>query len=74
MGDRDRRFREANDYAARNGYVAGLPTFHQADHGSGVVYGTFLVKPRKAEFRDARPAVRPRPPPRRVRRHRRAQP
>ncbi|MGK5556742.1 hypothetical protein ACSNOI_34550 [Actinomadura kijaniata] len=45
-------FRGANDYAARNGYAAGLPTFHQADHGAGVVYGTFLVKPGRTEFRD----------------------
>jgi hypothetical protein len=49
-------FRAANDYAVSQGYAAGLPNFHQADHGAGVVYGTFLVKQGLTVFRDV-PAV-----------------
>jgi hypothetical protein len=45
-------FRAANDYAARNGYEAAFPNFHQADHGQGVVYGTILLKPGVTEWRD----------------------
>jgi hypothetical protein len=49
-------FRGANDYAVSQGYAAGLPNFHQADYGQGVVYGTFLVKPGTVDFRDV-PAI-----------------
>ncbi len=49
-------FRAANDYAVAHGYAAGMPNFHQADYGQGLVYGTFLVKPGVTEFRDV-PAV-----------------
>jgi Lamin Tail Domain len=45
-------FRGANDYAVANGYAAGIPNFHQADYGNGVVYGTFLVKHGKTDFTD----------------------
>jgi Repeat of unknown function (DUF346) len=45
-------FRAANDYAVKQGYAAGLPDFHQADHGAGVVYGTFLIKQGMVNFRD----------------------
>lgn len=45
-------FRGANDYAASQGYAAGLPNFHQADYGQGVVYGTFLIKPGTTDFLD----------------------
>ena len=38
------RFRAVNDWAARNGYAAGFPNFHQANYGQGVVYGTILIK------------------------------
>lgn len=34
----------AHDYAVANGFLTGVPTFHQADHGQGVVYGINLVK------------------------------
>lgn len=44
--------RAANDYAARNGFAAGFPTFHQANHGAGVVYGIVLVKPGVSTWRD----------------------
>jgi hypothetical protein len=49
-------FRGANDYAVANGYAAGIPNFHQADYGNGVVYGTFLVKQGKTDFLDVRAA------------------
>ena len=41
-----------NDWAARNGLVAGFSNFHQADHGQGIVYGTILFRPGEAEWRD----------------------
>ncbi|MBP7241811.1 lamin tail domain-containing protein [Amaricoccus sp.] len=34
--------RGASDYAAANGFAAGFPTFEQADHGAGVVFGIHL--------------------------------
>ncbi len=45
-------FRGANDYAVAQGYAAGLPNFHQADYGNGVVYGIFLIHHGQTEFRD----------------------
>jgi len=44
------RFRAINDWALRNGYRAGFPNFHQADHGQGVVFGAVLL--RDAEVRN----------------------
>ena len=44
--------RAANDYAAREGFAAGFPTFHQADHGQGVVCGIVLLKPGISTWRD----------------------
>ena len=44
--------RAANDYAARNGFAAGFPTFHQANHGQGVVYGIVLFKSGNTVWRD----------------------
>lgn len=52
IGDVAAMFRAANDYAVSQGYAAGLPDFHAADYGNGVVYGTFLIKQGMAEFRD----------------------
>ncbi len=54
IADVPEMFRRANDYAVAQGYAAGLPNFHQADYGAGVVYGTFLVKSGHTEFRDVR--------------------
>jgi hypothetical protein len=52
------RFRATNDWCVRNGYFAGFPNFHQADYGSGLVYGTFLFKSNSAiEWRDIRADV-----------------
>lgn len=56
MGDWDRRFREAHDYASWHGFATAWPNFHQADYGDGVVYGTFLLPSSTAEWRDV-PAV-----------------
>ncbi|WP_123534576.1 hypothetical protein [Halosimplex salinum] len=44
--------RAANSYAQANGYAGALPTFHEADHGNGVVYGLVLYDSPSAEFRD----------------------
>ena len=45
------RFQATNAYATRNGFVGGFPNFHQADYGSGTVYGTFLLDSNAAERR-----------------------
>ena len=52
MGEWDRRFREAHDYAVWHGFATGWPNFYEADYGDGVVYGTFLLPPNTADFRD----------------------
>jgi len=44
--------RAANDYALANGFAAGVPTFHQADYGNGIVYGINLLSPSSVEWRD----------------------
>jgi hypothetical protein len=36
-------WRGAHRWAVSHGYVAGVPTFEQADHGQGVVYGVSLL-------------------------------
>jgi hypothetical protein len=46
------RFGAVNDWAYNNGYFAGFPNFHEADHGSGPVYGSILIKPEAADWRD----------------------
>ncbi len=46
------RFRATHDYAVRNGFVGGLPNFHEANNGSGIVDGTILLESRAAERRD----------------------
>jgi Lamin Tail Domain len=45
-------FRAAATYAASQGYPGAFPNCHQQDYGSGVVYGTILMKPGMAEWRD----------------------
>lgn len=42
----------AHDYAIANGFAAGFPTFHQADHGAGVVCGVMLIRPDWVSWRD----------------------
>lgn len=51
--DVGKRFRSANDYAVRNGYIGGFPNFHQQIHpDTGLVYGIMLLKSEAAEWRD----------------------
>ena len=38
--------------AGSQGFAAGVPTFHQANYGQGVVYGINLVKTGSTVFRD----------------------
>lgn len=46
------RVRQSMTWAANHGYSAGIPTFHHADHGRGIVCGTILFKPDAVTFRD----------------------
>src|SRR6266542_4223910 len=48
------RFRAVNDWATRNGYLSGFPNFHEANYGSGTVYGAILLKRGSADWRDIR--------------------
>jgi hypothetical protein len=52
LDDFEERMRRTNKYATDNGYVGGFPNFFHADHGSGIVCGTILLKPEVAEWRD----------------------
>jgi hypothetical protein len=52
IGDVRAMMTAAANYAWANGYVAAFPTFHQADHGAGVVYGVHLFPPGTADWRD----------------------
>ncbi len=46
------RFRATQDYATRNGFVGGVPTFYVANLPSNIVYGTLLIRPEAADWRD----------------------
>lgn len=48
----EERFRAVMSWADRHGYAAAFPNFHQANTGSGVVYGTVLFKEGAVEVRD----------------------
>lgn len=52
LDDIGARMRSANDYAARNGYLSGFPTFHHIDYGKGIVCGIILIKRSAGEWRD----------------------
>lgn len=52
LWDVPRLFRAANDYAVRNGYLAGFPNCHQTDYGAGQVFGVHLIKHGAGEWRD----------------------
>jgi hypothetical protein len=52
LDDIGARFRATQDYATRQGFVGGFPTFFHADRGNGIVCGTILMKPGSAEWRD----------------------
>ncbi len=42
----------AHDYAVANGFLTAIPTFHQQDHGQGVVYGLNMIRPGYADWQD----------------------
>jgi hypothetical protein len=44
-------FRGAQVAARNRGYAAGIPTFHEADYGSGLVYGVQLLPAANVEIR-----------------------
>lgn len=46
------RMTSANDYAFRNGFLGGFPTFYHADYGRGIVCGIVLIKRSAGEWRD----------------------
>lgn len=46
------RMTSANDYAFRNGFLGGFPTFFHADYGKGIVCGIILIKKEAGEWRD----------------------
>lgn len=50
----DRWFTGASDYAARHGFVAGMPNGHSAKNGGTWVCGVFLFPSGTAEWRDIR--------------------
>lgn len=65
-----RWFTGASDYAAKHGYVAGMPNGHYANYDNRYVCGVFLFPHGKAEWRDIRGRelglpdyVPPQPPP-----------
>ncbi len=53
------RMRSAHDYATRNGFVGGYPTFYHADYGKGIVCGIVLIKKSAGEWRDVVTAAGP---------------
>jgi len=46
------RVRQSMTWASNHGYAAGIPTFHHANHRSGMVCGTILFKAGSTEFND----------------------
>jgi hypothetical protein len=48
----DSRFRAVNDWASAHSYIGGFPNFHEANYGSGTVYGCVLIKRAAADWRD----------------------
>jgi hypothetical protein len=60
LNDIGARMRSANDYAFRNGFLGGFPTFFHADYGKGIVCGIILIKKEAGEWRDVVIAEGPR--------------
>lgn len=52
LNDIRARMTTANDYAFRNGFLGGFPTFFHADYGKGIVCGIVLIKKSAGEWRD----------------------
>lgn len=46
------RFRKVHDFAVEEGFVGAFPNFHQAEYDVGVVFGSTLLKPGFAIWRD----------------------
>lgn len=46
------RFRTVHDYTYNKGFVGGIPNFHEANYGQGIVYGCLPLKGDIAEWRD----------------------
>jgi len=52
LDDFSLRMRATQDYAGRNGFVGGFPTYFHADYGNGIVCGTTLLTAEVAEWHD----------------------
>lgn len=52
LNDFGARMRATQDFASRNGFLAGFPTFFHADYGKGTVCGTVLIGNAGADWRD----------------------
>lgn len=50
VDDFEGRIKAVNVYAKNNGFVGAMPTFHHANSGNGIVFGTMLFKSNAAEF------------------------
>lgn len=46
------RFRQTNDYSVQTGFFGGFPNMHEANYGTGIVYGTILLHKGTADWRD----------------------
>lgn len=46
------RLTSAHDFAKTQGHAHGFPTFHEANHGAGVVYGTYLLTSAAVTWQD----------------------
>lgn len=44
--------RAVNRWAVAQGHIGAIPTFEQADHGTGVVLGVLILRPGVAQWRD----------------------
>jgi hypothetical protein len=52
LDDIKARMTSANDYAFKNGYLGGFPTFYHADYGKGIVCGIVLIKKEAGIWKD----------------------
>lgn len=60
LDDIRQRFTSANDYAFRNGFLGGFPTFKTAQYGAVVMCGIILIRKEAGEWRDVVIAAGPR--------------
>ncbi|MCK9861354.1 hypothetical protein [Paenibacillus sp. ATY16] len=52
LNDFAQRMKAVQDYAVKNGFVGGFPTYFIADYHHGIVCGTILLNSNQAEWRD----------------------